>query len=247
MQFDSIIGAMAETMLVFSAHAADFVWRAGGAIALHSTRGWRVRILCLSYGERGESPGAWKQPGMTVERVKEIRRGESERAAELLGAEVRFLDAGDYPLRGSDALVESLVHEYRNCRPAIVLTHSYSDPYNPDHPMANRLSLDARVIAQAEGYPLQGPALGAPPVFMFEPHQPEQCGFKPEVLLDVTEVWERKRAAMGSMGAQQHLVEYYSDLSRRRGTQAVRNSGRSGILHAEAYQRVFPQVAADLA
>ena len=51
---------------------------------------------------------------------------------------------------------------------------------------------------------------------------------------------------MASMEAQQHLVEYYSDLSRRRGTQAVRNSGRKGIVHAEAYQRVFPQVTAEL-
>ena len=238
---------MSETMLVFSAHAADFVWRAGGAIALYASRGWRVRILCLSYGERGESASAWKQFGMTVERVKDIRRAESERAANTLGAEVHFLDAGDYPLRGTDALVETLVREYRTLRPAIVLTHSFHDPYNPDHPEANRISLDARVFAQAEGYPLPGPALGAPPVFMFEPHQPEQCGFKPEVLLDVTPVWDRKRQAMESMEAQAHLVEYYSDLSRRRGTQAVRNSGRKGITHAEAYQRVFPQVSDALA
>ena len=75
------------------------MWRAGGAIALYASRGYRVRILCLSYGERGESQGAWKEPGMTLERVKEIRRAESERAAGLLGAEVRFFDAGDYPLR----------------------------------------------------------------------------------------------------------------------------------------------------
>ena len=70
-----------KSVLVFSAHAADFVWRAGGAIALYASRGYRVRILCLSFGERGESQGAWKQPGMTIEKVKEIRRGESARAA----------------------------------------------------------------------------------------------------------------------------------------------------------------------
>src|SRR5262249_39539025 len=140
-----------QTMLVFSAHAADFVWRAGGAIALYASRGYRVRILCLSYGERGESQGAWRDPGMTIERVKEIRRAESERAAGLLGADVRFFDAGDYPLRPTDALVDALVEEYRTCRPSLVLTHSYGDPYNPDHPMANQLSLNARVYAHAEG------------------------------------------------------------------------------------------------
>src|SRR6478752_1493073 len=98
--------AESPTVLVFSAHAADFVWRAGGAIALQASRGHRVRILCLSFGERGESPGAWKQPGMTIERAKEIRRAESERAAGLLGAEVRFFDAGDYPLRATDAMLD---------------------------------------------------------------------------------------------------------------------------------------------
>lgn len=230
------------TVLVFSAHAADFVWRAGGAIALYVSRGYRVRILCLSYGERGESQRAWKEPGMTIDRVKTIRRAESERAAGVLGAEVRFFDAGDYPLRPSDDLLAALVEEYRTCRPEFVLTHSPADPYNPDHPAAHEISLQARVYAQAEGYPAAGPALGAPPVFMFEPHQPEQCGFRPEVLLDITEVWDGKRQAMASMEAQAHLVEYYSDVGRRRGTQAVRNSGRKEITYAEAYQRLFPQV-----
>ena len=184
---------------------------------------------------------------MTVERVKEIRRAESERAAGLLGAEVRFFDAGDYPLRPTDTLIEALVQEYRTWQPALVLTHASRDPYNPDHPAAHEISLQARVYAQAEGYPLPRPALGAPPVFMFEPHQPEQCDFKPDALLDVTAVWERKRHAMESMEAQRHLFEYYSDLGRRRGTQAVRNSGQKGITHAEAYQRVFPQVTGELA
>jgi 4-oxalomesaconate hydratase len=235
-----------KSVLVFSAHAADFVWRAGGVVALYASRGYRVRILCLSFGERGESQGAWKVPGMTLERVKEIRRAESTRAAEILGADVRFLDAGDYPLRPSDDLRQTLVEEYRAGRPEFVLTHALLDPYNPDHPTASQMSLDARVFAQAEGYPASGQALGAPPVFLFEPHQPEQCQFTPQVLLDITPVWDQKRQAMESMEAQQHLVDYYSDLGRRRGTQAVRNSGRKGIHYAEAFQRVFPQVTGEL-
>ena len=233
-------------MLVVSAHAADFVWRAGGAIALYASRGWRVRILCLSFGERGESPGAWKQPGMTLDRVKAIRQAESARAAGLLGADVRFFDAGDYPLRATDRLMQELVGEYRECQPDVVLTHSHNDPYNPDHPAASQVSLQARIYAQAEGFDAPGRPLGAPPVFMFEPHQPEQCGFTPDVLLDITAAWDQKRAAMESMEAQRHLVEYYSDLGRRRGTQAVRNSGRKGIQFAEAFERVFPQVTGEL-
>lgn len=231
-----------KSILVVSAHAADFVWRAGGAIALYASRGYRVRVLCLSYGERGESQGAWKQPGMTIDRVKQIRCVESTRAAQILGAEIRFFDCGDYPIKPSEETIQQMVIEYRELQPEFVLTHSFLDPYNPDHPTANDVTLKARVYAQALGYPAAGKALGAPPVFIFEPHQPEQCDFKPQVLLDVTPVWETKQQAMKSMEAQTHLWEYYTDLGKRRGTQAIRNGGPKTIKYAEAFQRVYPQV-----
>ncbi|HEY1263869.1 MAG TPA: PIG-L deacetylase family protein [Terriglobales bacterium] len=234
------------TILVISAHAADFVWRAGGAISLYAERGFRVRILCLSYGERGESERLWKQPGMTLERVKDARRAESLKAADILGAEIRFFDSGDYPLKASEETIQAMVGEFKQCQPQFVLTHSLADPYNPDHPEACELTLRTRVYAQAAGYPAEGKKLGAPPVFMFEPHQPEQCEFKPQVLLDITPVFERKRKAMESMEAQEHLWQYYTDLALRRGTQAVRNSGRKEIKYAEAFQRYYPQVTSEL-
>jgi 4-oxalomesaconate hydratase len=208
-----------------------------------------VRILCLSYGERGESERLWKIPGMTVEQVKQDRHAESSRAAEILGAEIRFFDMGDYPILPTEERIVELVNEFRLNKPEIVLTHSFEDPYNPDHPMANDLTLKARVYAQASGYPAQGKGRqdDAPPVFLFEPHQPEQCNFKPQVLLDITPVWEKKLQAMQSMAAQEHLVTYYTDLGKRRGVQAVRNSGRREIKFAEAYQRIYPQVTDTLA
>ena len=232
-----------DTVLVVSAHAADFVWRAGGAIALYHSRNCRVRILCLSYGERGESERLWREAGMTLDRVKEVRHSEAERAAAVLGAEIRFFDAGDYPLRPTDELENELVEEFRRAQPAFVLTHTLSDPYNGDHPEAARLTMNARVYAQAAGYPSEAKKIGAPPVFLFEPHQPEMCDFKPQVLLDITPAFELKRKAMECMEAQEHLWEYYTQLALRRGTQAVRNSGKKGIKYAEAFQRVYPQVA----
>lgn len=231
-----------DAVLVVSAHAADFVWRAGGAIALYHSRGARVRVLCLSYGERGESQKLWRQPEMDIETVKRVRRDEAAKAADALGAEIKFFDAGDYPLSPTDVLIDELVQEFRSVQPTIVLIHSLSDPYNGDHPEAGRLALNTRVYAQALGYPSSDKPLGAPPVFCFEPHQPEMCEFKPQVLLDITPVFDRKRKAMECMDAQEHLWEYYTQLALRRGTQAVRNSGRKEIKYAEAYQRIYPQV-----
>ncbi len=114
--------------LVITAHPGDFVWRAGGAIALHARKGYRMKIACLSYGERGESQFAWKQAGVKLEDVKAQRRDEAERAAQVLGADIEFFDAGDYPLRSNEAMLDRLVDIYREVKPSFVLTHSLHDP-----------------------------------------------------------------------------------------------------------------------
>jgi 4-oxalomesaconate hydratase len=236
--------------MVVSAHAGDFVWRAGGAIASAAERGDRVTVVCLSYGERGESARAWRE-GLQLDEIKALRRSEAQEAATALGADIRFLDAGDYPLLESPELVSRLVGIYREVTPTVVLTHTLSDPYNNDHPAAARMAIEARILAQAAGYDAPGEPLGAPPVFLFEPHQPEMCGFSPEVLLDITPVFERKRAAMKALKAQRHMWDYYTDLARRRGVQLKRNAGPNlGLAHAtmaEAFMRVYPQVTEVLA
>ncbi len=241
---------MTGSLLVVSAHAGDFVWRASGAIALATARGDQATVVCLSYGERGESARAWRD-GLDLDQIKALRRAEAERAAAVLGAGIVFLDAGDYPLRESPEIIDRLVHVYREVVPTVVLTHPLADPYNADHPAAGRMALEARVLAQAVGYPAPGEPLGAPPVFFFEPHQPEQCGFVPQVLLDITGVFPSKRQAMECLPAQVHMWDYYTDLATRRGVQLRRNAGPNlGLTsdtRAEAFMRHFPQVATALA
>lgn len=236
-----------KSLLVVTAHPGDFVWRAGGAIALHAAKGYRVLIACLSYGERGESQFAWKKAGVAMAEVKAQRKDEAMRAAAILGAEIEFFDAGDYPLRGTDAMIDRLVDLNHALKPSAILTHSLEDPYNIDHPEATRLAQEARIIAQAAGHkPDPERAYAAPPVFLFEPHQPEQCNFKPNVILNIDDVWEKKRAAFEILAAQKHLWEYYTRVALNRGMQGGRNSGRS-MTYGEAYQRLFPMVVEELA
>ncbi|MBI4291138.1 MAG: PIG-L family deacetylase [Betaproteobacteria bacterium] len=236
-----------KTGLVVSAHAADFVWRAGGAIALYASRGWKVRIVCLSLGERGESAKMWREPGMTLEKVTEARLAESKAAAELLGGEFVNLGLQDYPMRVPDETLFRLADMFREIQPEWVLTHSLADPYNFDHPLAAHVTQEARIIAQAMGYRPDTKPIGAPPVFLFEPHQTEQSNWKPEVLLDITPVWEKKRKAFEIMAAQEYLWDYYTRVAINRGAQAARNSDMKDIKYAEAYQRVFPFVGREFA
>jgi 4-oxalomesaconate hydratase len=235
-----------KTMLIISAHSADFVWRAGGAAAVYAKQGHQVHVRCLSFGERGESQGLWRQPGMDLETVKRTRRDEASRAAELLGAAIDFYDCGDYPIVPTGELYEQLVDDMRALQPDIILTHTDRDPHNLDHQLTHEIVLRARMVAQAAGHPSPHPPVGAPQVIVFEPHQPELCGFVPQLLLDITPVFDQKLAAMQVMQAQGHLVDYYTDLARRRAVQLVRNGGSRAAVHAEAYQRVFPTASEEL-
>jgi 4-oxalomesaconate hydratase len=235
-----------RSVVAITAHSGDFVWRAGGALALSAARGDSVRVICLSFGEKGESQGLWKRPGMDMETVKRVRREEAEAAAAALGVAVDFYDLGDYPLTVADPDRERLVAALRDAQPAVLLTHVANDPYNRDHNAAHEAALTTRMIAQAMGHDRSTEPIGATQVLMFEPHQPEMCGFAPNLLLDITSVFDRKRKAMQAMSAQDHLVEYYSELGQRRGVQARRNGAANGVLQAEAYQRVFPVVGSEL-
>jgi 4-oxalomesaconate hydratase len=232
--------------LVVTAHPGDFVWRAGGAIALHVKKGYKVKIVCMAFGERGESQFAWKLPGANMAEVKAQRKSEAEQAAAILGAEIEFFDAGDYPLHPTPEMLERLVDIYRELKPAFVLTHSLEDPYNVDHPEATRFAQEARIIAQAAGHkPSANHVYTAPPVFLFEPHQPEQCNYKPNVILNIDDVWETKRKAFEILAAQKHLWEYYTRVALNRGVQGGRNSGRA-MTYGEAYQSLFPQIVEEL-
>lgn len=239
--------ASGKTGLVVTAHPGDFVWRAGGAIALHADKGYRMKILCLSFGERGESQFAWKNAGMKLEEVKAQRKDEASRAAEILGAEIEYFDAGDYPLRTTDKMMERAIDVFRELNPSFVLTHSLEDPYNVDHPEATRFAQEARIVAQAAGHkPDPSRAYAASPVFLFEPHQPEMCNFKPNVILNIDSVWERKKKAFEILAAQKHLWEYYTRVALNRGMQGGRNSAKP-MTYGEAYQRLFPDVVEILA
>jgi 4-oxalomesaconate hydratase len=236
----------ARRLMVIGAHAADFVWRAGGAIAVTAATGGTASVIALSYGERGESGELWKEEGQTIERVKEIRNDEAERAADALGAQFTCLDFGDYPLQiDYDALMR-ITDAIREFAPDVLITHTDTDPFNPDHPVAFGAVSRARGLAAGAGVQSAFETVNPPQLFLFEPHQPELCNFTPTTFVDITPVMDRKLAAMAEMKAQQYLQTYYAERADHRGNHARRSSGNAAIRQAEAFQRVTPQVVSAL-
>jgi len=235
---------------VIGAHSADFVWRAGGAVAKAVALGGEAEVIALSYGERGESGELWKASDpahpQTVQNVKRIRHAEASAAAAHLGASFRCLDFGDYPLSiGDDRLME-IAERIREFAPDVLITHTAVDPFNPDHPVAFAAVERARGLAAGAGVSSAFPTITPPQLFLFEPHQPELCAFVPNVHVDITSVWDQKVAAMNEMKAQHYLLTYYAQRGEQRGNHARRASGRQEVRYAESFHRVLPQVVDQL-
>jgi 4-oxalomesaconate hydratase len=233
-------------MLVIGAHSADFVWRSGGAVAVNTANGGAAKVIALSYGERGESGELWKEEGQTVENVKKVRHGEAERAAGALGAEFECLDLGDYPLQIDTDALNLITDKIREFAPDVLITHTDTDPFNPDHPVAFAAVNRARSLAAGAGVASAFGTVTPPAFFLFEPHQPELCNFTPTTFVDITAVIDCKLAAMAEMKAQKYLQTYYSERADHRGNHARRASGNADIRQAEAFQRVIPQVVSAL-
>jgi 4-oxalomesaconate hydratase len=230
-------------LLVVGAHAADFVWRAGGTVAKHTGTGWEATIVALSYGERGESGELWRQEGQTVERVKEIRAAEARAAAAAVGAAFVPYALGDYPLEVPSAVVRRLTALMVELAPAVVVTHPAVDPFNPDHPIAHRAVAEARLLAMgAGGVPAAFPTIAPPALYVFEPHQPEACQFVPDTFVDVTAVWDRKLAAMAAMASQRYLAEHYAERNRQRAVQSRYAGAGADTRQVEVFQRLTPEL-----
>jgi 4-oxalomesaconate hydratase len=237
---------MSRRVLVIGAHSADFVWRAGGAIAMATRAGGTARVIALSYGERGESGELWKVEGQTIDAVKKVRHAEAEKAAAALGAEFRALDFGDYPLDVDTLRLAQVTDEIREYAPDVLITHTDTDPFNPDHPVAHAVVQRARSLAAGAGVASEFSSIKPPDLFLFEPHQPELCNFTPTTFVDITPVYAAKREAMAAMEAQQYLQTYYAQRAQQRGNHARRASGDGAVRYAEAFQRVIPQVVEGL-
>lgn len=234
---------MKNKLLVMGAHSGDFVWRAAGTIAKAIEEGAETLVIALSYGERGESGELWKEdPKRTEESVKIIRHQQAQKAADIIGTPIQFLDWGDYPMLISDERIAQLTHIIGEFEPTVILTHSEKDPFNPDHPLAFQATQRARLLSSGSGVPSAFKNINPPVWYSFEPHQPELCGFVPDTFVDISSVFEKKMGAMECMGAQNYLKDYYAELASRRANHARRISGKKEIKFAEAHQCHVPRV-----
>jgi bacillithiol biosynthesis deacetylase BshB1 len=174
-------------LLAIGAHPDDVELCCGGTLAKLAQRGRRVGVLHLTRGEAG------------TRGTPEQREREARSAAAALGAvAVDFLNCGDGGLRTGRDEEDAVIAKLRQWRPEIVLGPSPVDRH-PDHARGSQLVEAAcfysGLARRGAGEPHRPAAL-----FAFMQHDP----FDPTFIVDVSEAWPAKMAALDCYASQLH-------------------------------------------
>lgn len=134
-----------KTLLAVFAHPDDEVG-AAGTILKQRQRGDRVVILWLTRGEMTEAFGP-----LPPERVARRRQRMGAEAAEMLGADGRFLDLPDTRVRATPDAAARVAREIAEIRPDGILT--WGDAWvrgarHPDHQATGTIARDAVTLAR---------------------------------------------------------------------------------------------------
>ncbi len=145
-----------EKILAVLAHPDDESFGMGGTLALYSSKGYEIHLICLTRGEAGEVDPKFLE---NYESIADLRTAELLCAAKHLGlAQVEFLNYCDSGMVGSkengnpkslinapmNEVVEKIVQYIRNFKPDVVLTFDPEGGYHhPDHIYTHQVTVEA--------------------------------------------------------------------------------------------------------
>jgi LmbE family N-acetylglucosaminyl deacetylase/ActR/RegA family two-component response regulator len=167
-----------ETVLAIGAHPDDVEIGCGGVLLRHSGVGHDVHLLTLTGGEAGGD--------------LDVRIAESERAAELMSAELHMLDLDDTAISETAATVRAIAEVVDRVRPTTVYTHSSRDVHQ-DHRAAHSASLVA--------------ARRVPRIYAYQTPS-TNVEFQPSRFISIDDVLERKLDAIAAFESQTRIRGY---------------------------------------
>ncbi len=179
-------------ILVLSVHPDDAELGCAGTILKHVAVGKKVGIVDLTRGELGTRGSV------------EIRAQEAAKAAEILGLSVRenigipdgfFENNREYQLK--------VIAAIRKFQPEIIITNAYHDRH-PDHGRANQLveaSTFLSGLRKIETFGDNGELQTEwrPKLLL---HFIQDNYIKPDIVIDVTEFWDKKIESIHAYGSQ---------------------------------------------
>lgn len=195
--------------LAFGAHPDDVEIYCLGLLLRLQDAGWTIGWVVATDGQGALPDGA----------PADLRREEAMAAGAAVGVEPTLLGLQDGALVGSPEEARAVRSALGRFRPSVLITHA-PDDYHPDHRVLSRLV--------SEACPPETALLFAEPML--------GGGAAPELLVDVTAQYGRKRAALALHRSQSSpaFVPAFETWSRFRAL----HCGVHGAEHAEGY---FPK------
>lgn len=184
-------------ILVLPVHPDDAELGCAGVILKHIAMGKKVGIADITRGELGTRGSA------------EIRAKEAEAAAKILGLTVREnLELPDGFFQNTPEYQMKVIEVIRKYQPEIVITNAYHDRH-PDHGRASDLVEASSFLA---GLRKIETTSGGQTQEAWRPnmvlHFIQDRYIEPDIVIDVTEYWDKKVESIEAYGSQFHNPEW---------------------------------------
>jgi 4-oxalomesaconate hydratase len=212
-------------ILSIGAHPADIFDQSGGVMAHHAARGDYVACVVLTHGARVHDkvisdsmfhlervPTGSELLELMVKR-SDLKAQEVRKACDILGfQDVYFFGEDDAVLLMTDDIVRRLAAMIRALKPDIVLTHfpREGDAFSNPHAIAGQITLYAIGYAATVDSTDSSPPHRVAQVFFFGTGAAAtrrelwdaEGGYYNDVFIDITDVIEKKLAAMDCLASQ---------------------------------------------
>lgn len=207
-----------KTIMAIGGHVGDMELTCGGVLATMALKGYKVVIVSLTGGERGNPAH------LTVAEYRKQKVEEARIFAEMLGGVSVVWDYPDCELPVNDETRFRLCDEIRKYKADILMTH-WGGSIHKDHIAAHQLTFDAQLLAGLPSVEREYPAQFARELYYCENWE-DPNGYKPYVYAPVSdegfELWEK---AISHHWFTIHskdfkYKDYYTHLMRVRGIEA---------------------------
>ena len=182
-------------IVCIGAHPDDAEVHAGGTCLKWARLGHRVVLVSLTNGDLGHH-------AMGGGPLAQRRKAEARRSAEIGGMEEVVLDHHDGELEPTLGLRKEVVRIIRRFEADIVLTHRPYD-YHADHRYTSIVVQDAAFMVVVPHFCPDVPALRKNPAFFYVMDNfTTPAPFRPDVVVDVTDVMDVKLDMIDAMASQ---------------------------------------------
>lgn len=193
-------------VIAIGAHPDDCDIKAGGIAAKYAAAGHMVKFVSVTNGDAGHQA---EGGGMLAAR----RRAEALESGRRLGIEYEVLDNHDGELVPSLDVRLQIIRRIRAWNADIVIAPRPND-YHPDHRYTGILVQDASYMVTVPNIASDTPAIKKNPLFLyFSDRFKRPQAFRPDIVVSIDDVIEKKYAAMDA-----HVSQFYEWLPWHAGT-----------------------------